>query len=85
MERNICPSTSSISYIGQTNVLVIQASGCLLFPDEARLVFRIFNGVSGEGFQRHWSFELGVLGPVNHAHHTFPELLRNAVVRDGLA
>ena len=32
----------------RANVLVIQACGCLRFPDEADLVFGIFDGVLGK-------------------------------------
>jgi hypothetical protein len=39
----------------------------------------------GQELQCHLATELGVLGPVNDTHLAAPELLEDAVVRDGRA
>ena len=57
-----------VNFVDRAYVLVIQASGRLRFPQEAGLVFGVFDCVPGEELQRDRSFELGVLGLVDDTH-----------------
>ena len=76
---------SLVDLVDRANVLVIQARGCLGFSDETGFVFGVFDGVGGQELQRDGTFELGVLGLVDHPHAAPADLGEDLVVGDGFA
>jgi hypothetical protein len=71
--------------VDDTDVGVVQGGSGARFPAEAFDRFRVMCYVLGQKLQRDKATKLRVLRLIDHAHAPAPELLDDAVVRDGLA
>jgi hypothetical protein len=71
--------------VDRADVGMVQGRRCLRFPAEPLQRLPVLGHVFGQELQGHKTVKPGVLGLVDNPHATAPELLDDAVVRDGLA
>src|ERR1022692_1689175 len=67
------------------DIRMIQGGSSLRFTLETGQRLRIFGYFIGQEFQGNEAAQASIFGFVNHAHSAAPELLDDAIVRDGLA
>jgi hypothetical protein len=64
---------------------MVQCGSGLRFALETGECLRVLGYLIGEKFQRNETMQPRVFGLVDHSHTTTAQLLKDAVVRDGLA
>src|SRR5262245_3939046 len=72
-------------FVNRADVWMIESGGCLCFPFEAGQCFGMASEFIGHELQSDRTAKTSVLGFVNHAHTTAPELLDDSIMGDGLS
>ncbi len=85
LHRDKAPALRLTDFVNHTDVGMIQGRCGPRFPAESFQYRWVLGHEVGQKFERHQAAQLGVLSFVNHTHPAAPQLLDDAVVRDGMA